>query len=858
MSFNTHKFFYFAVLFATLAFGTTACSDDDAIVTPETPEQGEGDNTQPEDPEDGENPENPDKPAEPEAEVLSVASLRAAILALNPTEEEQSLTAELQAQSLEGEVISDREGGNQQAFLVTVADATQEAGAGLILAISDENNTFKVGDVIRLSLSDATFRLFNNLLQVASHNVPTLTEQRSPMAPIAIEPEALKDYESQLVVIRNTQPAEGESGTWNSDKNKGNVTMMTLAGKEYKVRVNQGAVFGGEVIPEDKSGEMVGIAGVFRDTYQLAPRTKEDIRLTEARFETPARKATLAEVLAQGEGRFEVEDVVVVGANEQGLMVEQKGARIYVFVGEQHQMNMGTVLNIKGKTTMRNGLLQFGKGTQLEEMAETEVTLPQPQKMTAADFETYRETPEIRFVEYEGTILVSGNYVNVEIKDTSLQGSLDYMSDAFKEQYNGHKVSICGWLFGAYKGFIYTLPTTVKDLGQEEEVVPEGAIYYNTFDKELATKDFGPKGKDWPTIGEDAFDGWNNHKGSGVAEVTYTSEKATVRTNQSSKGELSLYDGSGKNNIFFSTAPNFFAIHNIAVSSPTLRLTFGAQRYAQGASNEFLKSDFEVRVSADGEVWSQPLAYTFEGEDGLGMWRKATLDFTLPQGVDKLHIRFLAKQSSVNRLDDVLLTAGNGGQEVVFGGDETVPTSTIAEVLGAEIDHIYKIEGQIIGTHEKGFLIKDSTGIILTFKKKHGMKTGSKVTVEGATTRHGGMTQFGETSIITVLEEGTYTQPTPEVFTAKEFEEYVLAPSIRYITYEGVMTSYRDEIYQWHNNVAVEGTDIIGAIQYPSYDLNIKQYENLRIRVTGYALGASQGEKGRMIGTMVTAIEVVE
>lgn len=111
----------------------------------------------------------------------------------------------------------------------------------------------------------------------------------------------------------------------------------------------------------------------------------------------------------------------------------------------------------------------------------------------------------------------------------------------------------------------------------------------------------------------------------------------SVRSNQSSKGSLSLYEGSGKNNIFFSTAPNHFTIAKIAVPSRDLRLTFGAQRYSQGGSNQFITSDFEVRLSADGQMWSQKLDYDFGGvADDPGQWRLATADFTLPEGTSTL------------------------------------------------------------------------------------------------------------------------------------------------------------------------------------------------------------------------------
>ncbi|MCQ4762102.1 hypothetical protein NE555_15770, partial [Alistipes onderdonkii] len=52
--------------------------------------------------------------------------------------------------------------------------------------------------------------------------------------------------------------------------------------------------------------------------------------------------------------------------------------------------------------------------------------------------------------------------------------------------------------------------------------------------------------------------------------------------------------------------------------------------------------------------------------------------------------------SSVNRIDDLLLTPGNGGQAIEFGKEEETPLSTIAEVLAAPIDEVYKVEGQVI------------------------------------------------------------------------------------------------------------------------------------------------------------------
>lgn len=52
-----------------------------------------------------------------------------------------------------------------------------------------------------------------------------LVGQTEPLAPIAITADKIAQYESQYVKIENTQPEASESGTWNSDSNKGNVSM---------------------------------------------------------------------------------------------------------------------------------------------------------------------------------------------------------------------------------------------------------------------------------------------------------------------------------------------------------------------------------------------------------------------------------------------------------------------------------------------------------------------------------------------------------------------------------------------------------------------------------------------------------
>lgn len=295
-----------------------------------------------------------------------------------------------------------------------------------------------------------------------------------------------------------------------------------------------------------------------------------------------------------------------------------------------------------------------------------------------------------------------------------------------------------------------------------------------------------------------------------------------------------------------------------------MRLTFGAQYYSQGAANTFIKSNFEVFLSEDGNVWAPALDYDFGGveDDKTGKWRLATADFTLPAGTRTLYIKFTAKGFSTNRLDDVLLTEGKGGQLVEFGKVVETPISTIADVISKPVDKLYKIKGQVVATHTKGFLVKDNTGIILVFKKNHENKIGDNVTVKGPTTEFGGMKQFDGSSEIVVLGNSAVSQPKPQEMKAADFEAYVQNPTIKYVTYRGTLKSVQDEIYQWHYNVEIAGTDKVqAAVSYPNTEFNISKYDKAEIIVTGYLVGAT-GSEISYANTMATilkpAVEEVE
>lgn len=179
----------------------------------------------------------------------------------------------------------------------------------------------------------------------------------------------------------------------------------------------------------------------------------------------------------------------------------------------------------------------------------------------------------------------------------------------------------------------------------------DNAIYFNNFDKEVATQTFG-SGNSWPYTYQ--FDGWKNETGSGATGVEYTGYNVSCRANSASNGSYSVYNGSGGNNLFFGANKNVFKIKKIALNGETsFKLTFGTEKYQQSGS-VFNPSEFHVYVGKDTLKWVE-LTYSFPNGNQDGKWDLATAEFQIPAGTTNLCFYITADVASAYRLDDVTL-----------------------------------------------------------------------------------------------------------------------------------------------------------------------------------------------------------
>ena len=361
------------------------------------------------------------------------------------------------------------------------------------------------------------------------------------------------------------------------------------------------------------------------------------------------------------------------------------------------------------------------------------------------------------------------------------------------------------------------------------------AIYFNDMDKEVASQ----TDNKWPYA--DEFDGWKNQTGSGAANVTYTTSGVSVRSNSPSDAGYSDYAGSGNNNLLFGTN-GVVTIEKIAVSEKNLALSFGTERYLYGASdNTFNHDEFKVELSNDGTNWSSPLTYTFaKGVDPNGRWDLATADFTLPDGVSTLYVRFSSTLSGAHRLDDVLLKAGNGGQEVSFdgGGEDPDPeTTTIGDITTAGN---YKTEGTVVARGKMAYIIADNTGAMMVYHKDNERTVGEKISISGEVTIYNAQStpQFSASATVEVLSSDNKWTYNPTKMDGAAMDALLSAsPVCKEIEFEGNLVVDGNYV-----NVTIPGASTaIGSVKYID-NSTISQLNGKDVVVKGYFVGTSSGK----------------
>ena len=181
---------------------------------------------------------------------------------------------------------------------------------------------------------------------------------------------------------------------------------------------------------------------------------------------------------------------------------------------------------------------------------------------------------------------------------------------------------------------------------------------------------------------------------------------------------------------------------------------------------------------------------------------------------------------------------------------------TIAEVLNSE-DGSYIVEGTVIATYARGFLIDDATGKILVFLGQEfdgSIKVGDTVKVQGSTSVYGLMKQFGLDTTVEKTGEGAVDQPTATEIDGAKLDEFadLTEAQVQYVKMTGKLTVSGN-----YFNLEVSGASkVTGSITYPQEQEALNALAGKNIEVTGYFIGVT-GSSKKYANIMVTEFKEV-
>ena len=184
-------------------------------------------------------------------------------------------------------------------------------------------------------------------------------------------------------------------------------------------------------------------------------------------------------------GVCNVKELTVVATHAKGFVAQEiaSGTDLYIY-NPTTIPAVGSIVEISGKVSLRNGILQFNSGTIVTETGTVNYEwIFSPDEMgTALDSYVnvlpYGGSEYAMAASYIGTLTKNGNYYNVTIDGTTtIAGSITSPTDEMKEILDalvGSQVKVTGYLLGIGTSggtqYVQTMALNVEDLNLPDQL----------------------------------------------------------------------------------------------------------------------------------------------------------------------------------------------------------------------------------------------------------------------------------------------------------------------------------------------------------------------------------------------------
>ena len=198
-----------------------------------------------------------------------------------------------------------------------------------------------------------------------------------------------------------------------------------------------------------KDGGTVELAGLYKQYNGKDEVVSAHILSYSDGGDTPAEEMTISQVLSAPSGTAAIVSGTVAATYQRGFIITDGTNYLLVYDGTKCAAKEKDNVKVSGTTSEYGGLIQLASPEVTVVSSGNALTLPSPKVLDAAAFDAYSSS-KIEYISYEGTLSVSGNYVNVEVAGaTKHTGSLAYINDSFNaKSFDGAVVKVTGFYVG--------------------------------------------------------------------------------------------------------------------------------------------------------------------------------------------------------------------------------------------------------------------------------------------------------------------------------------------------------------------------------------------------------------------------
>ena len=277
----------------------------------------------------------------------------------------------------------------------------------------------------------------------------------------------LISVEKSLIEVDPADVAVGsEAGTFEvSVVSKANG--MVVLPSENWVRVKDIAAGEGEAVVYSFAYDANTTTATRSATIQFkAANSAKSITVTQEGVPPTGQSITEIVALPDNSG-VETLESVVVAKTGRGFVVSDGTTAIYAYDSGANAVEPGDVVKVLATKTTYNGVPELATLTSVEKTGTAAVNHPAVKDVTAEAL-TY-EAPVAEYIQFTGTLHVSGNYYNVDIDGVDpavKQGSIVYPVESLgAADFNGQTITVTGYYNGLSSGGKYLNVIATKIVG---------------------------------------------------------------------------------------------------------------------------------------------------------------------------------------------------------------------------------------------------------------------------------------------------------------------------------------------------------------------------------------------------------